>query len=287
VLFQQQQELQAMREGRHPESPQNDPELLVIEVDGGRWQSRDKDEQSGSRWREDKVCTVVKYERGDGKEKEPRPLVSSCVGTTQETEGFGELCRLETERRGLRQAEEVVVIADGGNWIDPLLEREFRSYVRILDYYHAEEHLWEVARIVKGPEGNAFKAYGEKLAGWLWNGQSQAILKELHKQAEKMGPVQASDGREHPRRVLHQNVGYFTAHRGQMDYPAYRARGWPIGSGAVEAGVKQFNKRVKGTEQFWNEQTLEPILALRGLWLSQDERWSKYWQTRPAYQRAA
>jgi hypothetical protein len=67
----------------------------------------------------------------------------------------------------------------------------------------------------------------------------------------------------------------------------YRRRGWPIGSGVVESGVKQFNKRVKGSDPFWNEPTLEPILALRGLWLSQDQRWDNYWSNRTAYQAAA
>jgi hypothetical protein len=59
--------------------------------------------------------------------------------------------------------------------------------------------------------------------------------------------------------------------------------GWPIGSGVTEAAVKQFNKRVKGTEQFWNEQGIEPILALRGQWISQDDRWDRYWSHRPAH----
>ena len=54
-----------------------------------------------------------------------------------------------------------------------------------------------------------------------------------------------------------------------------------------EAGVKQFNKRVKGTEQFWTEAGVEPILALRGLWVSQDGRWDKHWANRPAYLAAA
>jgi hypothetical protein len=63
----------------------------------------------------------------------------------------------------------------------------------------------------------------------------------------------------------------------------YRRRGWPIGSGETEAAVKQFNKRIKGTEQFWSTDGVEAILGLRGLWLSQDDRWSRYWENRPAY----
>ena len=55
----------------------------------------------------------------------------------------------------------------------------------------------------------------------------------------------------------------------------------------TESGVKQFNKRVKSTDQFWNEPGVEAILALRALWFSQDGRWLHYWTNRPAHQQAA
>jgi len=47
--------------------------------------------------------------------------------------------------------------------------------------------------------------------------------------------------------------------------------------------VKQFNKRVKGTDQFWTEQGVEAILGLRSLWLFEDDRWNSYWNNRMAY----
>ena len=62
-----------------------------------------------------------------------------------------------------------------------------------------------------------------------------------------------------------------------MNCPEYRRRGWPIGSGVTESGVKRTNKRVKGAEQFWHESNVEAILALRCLWLSEDQRWQHYW----------
>ena len=88
-------------------------------------------------------------------------------------------------------------------------------------------------------------------------------------------------------RVKANNVGYFESHRHPMDYPTFRRKGWPIGSGVTESAVKQFNKRVKGTEQFWSMPGVESILSLRALWLSQDGRWERYWNTRPAYSKAA
>ena len=98
-----------------------------------------------------------------------------------------------------------------------------------------------------------------------------------------LGPPRDGDPPGHARRVLHQNVGYFTRHRDHMGYPRFRANGWPVGSGVTEAGVKQFDKRVKGTEQFWSPAGIEPILALRASWVSQDQQWDRYWANRPAY----
>jgi hypothetical protein len=62
------------------------------------------------------------------------------------------MARVEAERRGYRQAGTVIAMGDGGNWIDPLLGREFRVRARIVDWYHAGEHLWDCARAVHGPQ---------------------------------------------------------------------------------------------------------------------------------------
>ena len=45
--------------------------------------------------------------------------------------------------------------------------------------------------------------------------------------------------------------------------------------------MKQFNRRVKGTEKFWNEDQAEMILQLRAAQLSEDDRLSKHLKTRP------
>ena len=278
---------QACREGRFPEGPGNAPELLVVGMDGGRWQGREKEDESGSRWREDKVLTVTSYIPGDGREGEgarkPAPLVRTHLATSRDAEAFGGMAHVEAEIRGYRQAPVVIAMGDGGNWIDPLLEREFRVQARIIDWYHASERLWDCAKAIHGPQTPATSALAEQMEAWLWDGKVDRVIAELSKQSGQLGEPQANDPPQHPRRLLHQSVGYFTRHQRHMDYPAYRSNGWPIGSGETEAGVKQFNKRVKGTEQFWSEPGIEPILAFRAAWLSQDERWQRYWNNRPAY----
>jgi len=320
------------QQGVRPAGPANDPQLLVIGLDGGRAQTRDpaegpsaaaeaasgpkdaaespqqptgstaetrpseaevakpsgaesqeEEEKKTHRWQEDKVCTISSYLPGDGKEQEPQRLVTTTVATMRDAAAFGPMVRVEAERRGVRQALQILALCDGGNWIDPLLAAFFGVIVRIIDWFHASEHLWDCARAAFGRDTPQAAMWAERWEAWLWDGKVERVIEALAAESQRLGPPQKADGPEHPRRMLAQNVGYFTKHKDHMRYPEYRAKGWPIGSGVTEAAVKQFNKRVKGTEQLWLKDRLEPILMLRAAWISQDERWEKYWANRPAY----
>jgi hypothetical protein len=205
----------------------------------------------------------------------------------ERTEAFGRVLRVEAKRRGMQQAGTVLVMGDGGNWIDPLSKRECLYDQRIVDYYRAVEHLYEAARAALGKDTPEAQALARQLKDHLWAGQVDEVIATLQGHADRLGLRKAADGPDHPCRVLANNVGYFTADRRHMDYPTYRRKGRPIGSGVTESAVKLFNKRVKGTEQFWSIPGVKSILSLRALWLSRDDRWARYWNTRPAYQKAA
>jgi hypothetical protein len=161
---------------------------------------------------------------------------------------------------------------------------------RIVDDDHAAEHLH--ARRDQGGSGGSRAALGKDtsasgaLAGQrkdaLWDGELDEVIATFKMRAERLGAPQPCDGPDQPRRVLASNVDYFPTHRHHMDYPTFRGKGWPIGSGVTESAVKQFNQRMKGAEPFWSVPGVESILSLRALWLSQDGRWKPYWNTRPA-----
>jgi hypothetical protein len=273
-----QKELDRFEQDNHlPPSKENQHQLLVIGMDGGRVQSREKDEKTGSRWKEDKVLTITSCLAGDGKEKPPQKLLTTYMATMQDAHQFARLARLEAEKRGIRKAVEVVLIGDGGNWIDPICEEHFGCHARLLDYYHAAEHLHEVARAAHPADEKAAVKLAEGLVKLLWNGKRDKLLMRLGELSKAAGTPLESDPQGHPRKVLATNAAYFEKHRDHIDYPAYRARGWPVGSGITESGVKLFGKRVKGTEQFWNTQGAQSILALRSRWLSEDEDSKHYW----------
>jgi hypothetical protein len=253
-----------------PACKHNEHEILAIGMDGGRVQKRLKN-QDGTRWSEDKVLTITSYLKGDGGDIEPRKLVSSYLATMEHAEKFGRLARLESERRGIRNAAQVIVLGDGAAWIDTVAQEHFACAERIVDWYHAAEHLHEAARARHANDELKQSELAERLKSLLWDGAFDALMDELRELSAWAGTPPGDATASDPRKIMSTTIGYFEKRREQMDYPRYRKNGWPIGSGVTEAGVKLFNKRVKGTEQFWNEAGVEAILSLRSEWLNDPE----------------
>lgn len=81
LVNKRQAEMWACERGDRPRGPASDPALLVIEMDGGRVQSREKNTETGSRWREDKVLTISSYLPGDGGEHPPEKIVTTYLAT--------------------------------------------------------------------------------------------------------------------------------------------------------------------------------------------------------------
>jgi hypothetical protein len=61
-----------------------------------------------------------------------------------------------------------------------------------------------------------------------------------------------------------------------MDYPRYRRLGLPLTSSLMESAVKQIGRRVKGSEKFWSAAGGDELLALRGDFISDSDRLSKF-----------
>ena len=75
---------------------------------------------------------------------------------------------------------------------------------------------------------------------------------------------------------------YLKNHQQRMRYDESRRLGSPITTSHVESTVKQFNRRVKGTEKFWSEEGAEALLQLRADYLSETEPMEKFWKDREA-----
>ena len=113
------------------------------------------------------------------------------------------------------------------------------------------------------------------------------MLKDLTRAAARLGsPPDTADERD-PRRVAAEAVTYVTNNLDRTDYPRYRKLGLPTSSAPVESLIKQFNRRIKGTEKFWLKGGAEAILQVRAAYLSEDGRTERYWNRPRPLQRAA
>ena len=264
------------------------PMLFVVTCDGGRVQTRA--ETQDSRWKEDKIGVVYdavpqpkpeadSYDRYEG----ARSQTKTYVATMEPWESFGWMLRVEAEKRGYLQAKAKLLIADGAQHIRTLKNDHFPEAEMILDWPHATEHLSASSKAAFGEGTQAAREWYEEYRELLWKGKRDEIIRELERLSKKIGFPEKGESDASGRAMLYRNAySYFPNNYDAIDYPRFRSKGWPIGSGVAEGAVKQFALRMKGTEKFWNvsESGAEEMLALCALYHSEDDRWKCYWKAR-------
>ena len=105
----------------------------------------------------------------------------------------------------------------------------------ILDFYHAAEHLGDLARALYPGDESAREEWLDRWCHRLKHEGGQVVLEALR----SLPP----DGRESVRKVHGEVVGYFENHVHRMDYPTYRAKGWAIGSGPDRIGLQDGHRQ--------------------------------------------
>ncbi|MFN2240360.1 MAG: ISKra4 family transposase [Thermoanaerobaculia bacterium] len=285
VIEQRDIQLCAFEEHRFVPQSQEAPELCVVTCDGGRVQTRQP--VKGERWKEDKIGVVydaipqplaqVTSEKYEG----AKALTKTYVATMEPWERLGWMLRLQAELRGYEKSKAKIFLADGAPTLRELKNFHFPEATFILDWPHAAGHLMECAKAIFG-EGTveAYRWY-DKHTDLLWEGDVQSVIAELEEQSQTLGLPTKNDTDCSARRVLYRNAtSYFPNNRDAMDYPTFRAKGWPIASGVAEGAVKQFALRIKGSEKFWHLQGAEEILTLCALYHSEDGAWQRHWKSR-------
>jgi len=286
------EEVKSFRGGKPREGPEKPPELIVVVADGGRIQTRQTDdEQEGGAWKEDKVGAI--YEATPRKDPDARDAekyegagaqTKTFAASLTDWDEFGWMLCVEAMKRGYARAKEKLFISDGAPSLRTLRQEHFNDATFILDWYHAVEHLSDCGKAAFGENTDEYAAWYKKMKTKLWIGELDAVIRGIEKESSRVGKPQTREHESSPRVILHRNIGYFSDNRDGMDYPRFRAEGWPIGSGVAEGAVKQFGLRLKGSEKFWNGFGLglgaEEMLALCALHRSEDGRWKAYWNRR-------
>jgi hypothetical protein len=218
-------------------------------------------------------------------QRDSRYLVRTTIATMRSSNRFGELLATEAYRRGFDLAQRKGFVGDGEayNWTIWSTEFQRWGFVPILDFLHLLTYVYPAAHAAGGAHWQRSRRYDQWLR-WAWGGERQKLLSAIRTASSRVGDPPRGAAESDPRRVLAAAHTYMVNNLDKMDYPRYRKLGLPTSSAPVESQVKQFNKRVKGTEKFWTEDGAESVLQVRSAYLSQDGRAERHWALpRPPY----
>jgi hypothetical protein len=257
-------------------APASEEELsrLYIELDGVLARVRrgsvpmeqDEQQRCGDVYREIKVGAVFAAKPGRERSELAKgtwvddPIEGSLQYVAQRTAlgDFGRRLYALAVQGGLRRAHQVVALGDGAPWLWRLVEEHFPGAVQIVDVWHAQEHVWQVAQAVFGrttPEGIA---WAKQSCTQLVQGPIELLVQSI----AALPAVAPPPGQT--KSIPEQAMGYLTTNAERMRYPQFRAQGMHIGSGIAEAACKTVvSTRAKRAGMRWTPQGLDALLPLR------------------------
>lgn len=233
------------------------PSRLYVSMDAAK-------AHTGGSWHDIKTGVVFEGKRPqEGSERKTDEMGKPRYVAAQETsEEFGRRLYVRAQLCGLERAKMVVVIGDGAEWIWNEAKMHFPRSIQILDYYHACEHIYNLATVLYGESNANGKRWAKTHCDRLKTAGPQRLLKALKRRKPKI---------EEQKEALRLAIGYFRTHRRRMNYPKYLAKGIMIGSGPVEAACKVVvGQRLKQAGMRWSEGGADAILAVRTAVLSNE-----------------
>ena len=183
---------------------------------------------------------------------------------------------VEQTARALQQGgyDHRVVLADGKREIWRIVDEHgvFEGFTRILDFYHAAQHLSMAAEHLFGKKSAKadrwYRSWRHKLRHTP--NAVAGLIRSLSYHRRKLRR------RSDRYRQATPEMGYFRNNRDKMEYAGYHASGLIISSGPVEAAAKTIvGHRLKRSGMRWTRHGGQQILNLRVQ--VQSKRWDAFW----------
>ena len=187
---------------------------------------------------------------------------SKFIAAQEKSEDFGRRVYKKAMQTGHDKARECIVLADGGEWKWNEVRNHFPRSIKILDYFHACEHIYKLAAVLYGEGNPKEKRCAKEHCEKLKDQGPKSLLTAIKRCKPKD---------ESCREALRLEGGYFKKYRKYMNYPAYRAKGMMIGSGPVESACKVVvGQRMKLAGMRWTKDGADVVLAVRTALLSNE-----------------
>jgi hypothetical protein len=242
---------------------------LGTAMDGGMLHLRNEG------WKELKVGTVFeiasRLERNpltQADEPQAHAVDTRYVAVLGGPAAFGPLLWAEAVQRGFAEAGDRIALGDGAAWIWNLTHEHFSGSRHVVDWYHAKEHLAEAGAQLLGEGSADAHRWVKRMETPLYQGHAHQIAAQLNDQAKTHRRVAAA---------LRKEAGYFQTNARRMQYLETREEGFPIGSGMVERGIKQFRARFTGPGMRWSREGAQRLLPVRAAILS--GRFDRVWRS--------
>jgi hypothetical protein len=243
------------------------PEQMVMCTDGAMVQLTSGD------WREVKTVSFGEFQPyWDVKQRKVVTQTDriSYFSRVETAEAFSRSALVEWHRRGVENAQRVVAVQDGAVWIQAFVDYHCPQAVRVIDFAHAQEYVAAVGRAIHGADTDSFRQWYGRMSRQLGHQPPQRTVNELQLLQRQHPDHPETEGIEVAIRYLQKRLP-------MIDYPHFRRRQIPIGSGIVESGHKVvMQRRMKQAGMRWAEANLNPMLALRLALCNQ--RWKTSWQ---------
>lgn len=180
--------------------------------------------------------------------------------------------RRQAGQVGMNQAEQWIGLSDGGNGLEPFLTKNFpRDLVLILDFWHAAEYLADLAKVLYPQDEEAMRELLDRWCHTMKHEGGRGIVAELAK-------FTLPSRKPTLRAQYDTTLNYLRKNVHRMDYPAYVANGWFIGSGSVESACKTVvGQRLKLAGMRWGENGTNEMCHLRALFKSEPSQWEAFW----------
>ena len=262
---------------KEEESPvENNTELttatLYVEVDGSMVPiCGEEGEKNHVEYRENKLALLFREEDIKYNKDRTRRDITEKRYVTSLGQGVEHFENLTKKKTCLYRAEKVIYVTDGAEWIDQMRLRLHPDSIHILDWYHAEEHLWNCGKSIFGEkEELKVKEFVYPLKELLWNGKVLDVCAKLQNLIK-----------EYPKKEteIRNLYSYYHTRQTKMRYDEFRKLGYFIGSGAVESANKYLvQQRLKQAGMKWLIKGAHSILKLREK--VYEGSWARVWSNR-------
>lgn len=224
-----------------------------------------------TQWNEAK-CVTCYWEVDDGKGGVRRE--ARYTTRFESVESFKAFVWSLAGRCGLETATEVILLGDGAAWIwDHVAGVLGEGTVCITDWYHVMEHVWACGNALHGEGTDAAKTWVKERETLLWEGESRRLLDLLAEERRRTRSLPKH-------RAIESLSGYLQNQGSRLAYKDFRAKGYDIGSGRVEAACKHVvANRMKRSGMIWSDAGAQEILSLRVAYLNGD--WESLWGSKP------